>query len=200
VDGGGGTEFFASQDESHEEDAHDQVKTEEEEEQASGETYTYTQDARKAVEGPVHPLMPIPHQPQIIPPSPIPHTRAAASAAPAVSESPSLTGKTQTLFDVPRVGTHTSTPEAEFSSANVSVRLGPQENIVRDRKIRTGGDEGGGGGTEFFASQDESHEEEADDQVTAEEEEEQDSGEWAAEEEYEEDEEVPAGRRGPTSV
>jgi hypothetical protein len=196
VDGGGGTEFFASQFESHEEDARNQVTTEEEEEQASGETYTYTQDARKAAEGPVHPLMPIPHQPQIIPPSPIHHTRAAASAAPAVSEPPSLTGKTQTLFDVSRVGTHTSTPEAEFSSANVSVRLGPQENIVRDRKIRTGGDEGGGGGKEFFASQDESHEEEAGDQATAEEEEEQDAGEWAAEEEYEEDEEVPATEAG----
>ena len=64
MDGGGGTEFFASQDESHEEDAHDQVKTEEEEEQASGDTYTYTQDARKAVEGPVHPLMPIPTNPR----------------------------------------------------------------------------------------------------------------------------------------
>ena len=120
----------------------------------------------KAAEGPVNPLTPIPHQPQIIPPSPIPHTRAAARAAPAVSEPTSLTGKTQTHFDAPRVSTHTSTPEAEFSSANVSARLGPQENIVRDRKIRTGGDVDGGGGTEFFASQDESHEEDVGDQAT----------------------------------
>ena len=126
-------------------------------------THTYTQDARKAAEGPVNPLTPIPHQPQIIILSPpIPHTRAAARAAPAVSEPTSLTGKTQTHFDAPRVGTHTSTPEAEFSSANVSVRLGPQENIVRDRKIRMDG----GGGTEFFASQDESHEEDVGDQAT----------------------------------
>ena len=86
-------------------------------------TYKYMQGARNAAGGHVHPLTPAPNQAQIIPPSPIPHTRAAASAAPAVSESPSLTGKTQTLFDVPLVGTHTSTPEAEFSSANVSVRL-----------------------------------------------------------------------------
>jgi hypothetical protein len=147
-------------------------------------THTYTQDARKAAEGPVNPLTPIPHQPQIIPSSPIPHTRAAARAAPAVSEPTSLTGKTQTHFDAPRVGTHTSTPEAEFSSAIVSARLGPQENIDRDRKIRTGGDVDGGGGTEFFASQDEPHEEDAGDQASAEEEEEQDSGEWAAEEEW----------------
>ena len=109
----------------------------------------------------------------------------------------SLTGKTQTLFDAPRVGTHTSTPEAEFSSANVSVRLGPQDNIVRDREVRTGGDVDSGGGTGFIASQDEPHEEEpAIDQAPAEEEEKQDSGEWAAEEEYEEDEEVPATEAG----
>ncbi len=42
--------------------------------------------ARKAAEGPVHPLTPIPHQTQITPPSPIPLTRAAESAAPAVSQ------------------------------------------------------------------------------------------------------------------
>ena len=159
-------------------------------------THTYTQDARKAAEGPVNPLTPIPHQPQIIPSSPIPHTRAAARAAPAVSEPTSLTGKTQTHFDAPRVGTHTSTPEAEFSSAIVSARLGPQENIDRDRKIRTGGDVDGGGGTELFASLDESHEEDVGEQATAEDEEEQDSGEWVAEEEHEEDEEAPATEAG----
>ena len=89
-----------------------------------------------------------------------------------------------------RVSTHTSTPEAEFSSAIVSARLGPQENIDRDRKIRTEGNVDGGGGTELFASQDESHEEDVGEQATAEDEEEQDSGEWAAEEEHEEDEEL----------
>ena len=43
-------------------------------------THTYTQEARKAAEGPVHPLTPIPHQTQIVPPSPIPH-RAVERAA-----------------------------------------------------------------------------------------------------------------------
>ena len=198
---GGGTEFFASQDEPHEEDAGDQATAEEGDGRPTHSTHThvthtYTQDARKAAEGPVNPLTPIPHQPQIIPSSPIPHTRAAARAAPAVSEPTSLTGKTQTHFDAPRVGTHTSTPEAEFSSAIVSARLGPQENIDRDRKIRTGGDVDGGGGTELFASQDESHEEDVGEQATAEDEEEQDSGEWVAEEEHEEDEEAPATEAG----
>ena len=208
ADGGGGAGFITSQDESHEgEPAIDQASAEGEEEQDPGEwvaeeeyeedeeepvtkpahthvTHTYTQDARKAAEGPVNPLTPIPHQPQIIiPSSPIPHTRAAARAAPAVSEPTSLTGKTQTHFDAPRVGTHTSTPEAEFSSAIVSARLGPQENIDRDRKIRTGGEVDGGGGTELFAPQDEPHEEDVGEQATAEDEEEQDSGEWVAEEE-----------------
>ena len=37
MDGGGGTEFFASQDESHEEDVGDQATAEDEEEQDSGE-------------------------------------------------------------------------------------------------------------------------------------------------------------------
>ena len=90
MDGGGGTEFFASQDESHEEDAGDQATAEEGDGRPTHSTHphvthTYTQDARKAAEGPVNPLTPIPHQPQIIPSSPIPHTRAAARAAPAVS-------------------------------------------------------------------------------------------------------------------
>jgi hypothetical protein len=104
-----------------------------------------------------------------------------------------LTGKPTNIIDAQRVGTRVSTPEADFSSANVSVVQGSQENLVRDREVRTGGDVDGGGGTEFIASQDEPHEEEpAIDQAPAEEEEEQDSGEWAAEEEYEEDEEEPA--------
>ncbi len=42
-------------------------------------THTYMQDALKAAEGPVHPLMPIPHQTQIIPPSPIPLTAIIAT-------------------------------------------------------------------------------------------------------------------------
>ena len=198
---GGGTEFFASQDEPHEEDAGDQATAEEGDGRPTHSTHThvthkYMQDAWKVAEGPVNPLTPIPHQPQIIPSSPIPHTRAAARAAPAVSEPTSLTGKTQTHFDAPRVGTHTSTPEAEFSSAIVSARLGPQENIDRDRKIRTGGDVDGGGGTELFAPQDEPHEEDVGEQATAEDEEEQDSGEWVAEEEHEEDEEAPATEAG----
>ena len=183
---GGGTEFFASQHEPHEEDAGDQATAEEGDGRPTHSTHThvthtYMQDAWKVADGPVNPLTPIPHQPQITPPSPIPHTRAAARAAPAVSEPTSLTGKTQTHFDAPRVGTHTSTPEAEFSSAIVSARLGPQENIDRDRKIRTGGDVDGGGGTELFAPQDEPHEEDVGEQATAEEEEEQDSGERVAE-------------------
>jgi hypothetical protein len=108
-----------------------------------------------------------------------------------------LTGKPTNIIDAQRVGTRVSTPEADFSSANVSVVQGSQENLVRDREVRTGGDVDGGGGTEFIASQDEPHEEEpAIDQAPAEEEEEQDSGEWAAEEEYEEDEEVPATEAG----
>jgi hypothetical protein len=200
-DRGGGTEFVASQHEPHEEDAGDQATAEEGDGRPTHSTYThvthtYIQDAWKVAEGPVNPLTPIPHQPQITPSSPIPHTRAAERAAPAVSEPTSLTGKTQTLFDAPRVSTHTSTPEAEFSSAIVSVRLGPQENIDRDRKSRTGGDVDGGGGTEPFAPEDEPDEEDVGEQATAEDEEEQDSGEWVAEEEHEEDEEAPATEAG----
>jgi hypothetical protein len=82
-------------------------------------THTYKQDARKAAEGPVHPLTPIPHQTQIIPPSPIPLTRAAESAAPAVSEPLTLAGNTLKHIDAQRVCTHTSTPEADFSNASV---------------------------------------------------------------------------------
>jgi hypothetical protein len=156
-------------------------------------THTYTQDARKAAEGPVHPLTPIPHQTQIIPPSPIPHTRAAESAAPAVSEPLTLAGNTLKHIDAQRVCTHTSTPEADFSSANASVGKGPQEKLVRDSEIRTGVGADGGGGTELIASQDEPHEEEpVFDQAPAEEEEDPASEEWTAEGEHEEDEEAPA--------
>ena len=51
-------------------------------------TYTYMQGDRNAEGGHIHPLTPAPHRTQIIPPSPIPHTRAAARAALAVSEPP----------------------------------------------------------------------------------------------------------------
>jgi hypothetical protein len=44
-----------------------------------------------------------------------------------------------------------STPEADISSAIVSVRKGPQENLVRDSEIRTGAGADGGGGMELLA-------------------------------------------------
>ena len=157
-------------------------------------THTYTQDARKAAEGPVNPLTPIPHQPHTTPPSPTPHTRAAESAAPAVSEPLSLTRNLTITLDAQRACTHASSLEADFSNANASVVQGPQENV---REARSGGDAGGGGGAGFITSQDESHEgEPAIDQASAEGEEEQDPRERVAEEEYEEDEEVPVTKPG----
>ena len=103
---------------------------------------------------------------------------------------------------------HTSTPEADFSSANASVGKGPQEKLVRDSfrfcfcknnkrtidsEIRTGGGADGGGGTELIASQDEPHvEETVFDQAPAEEEDDPASEEWITEGEHEEDEEAPA--------
>ncbi len=151
----------------------DQAPAEEEEDPHI--THTYMQDALKAAERPVHPLTPIPHQTQIIPPSQIPLTRAAESAAPAVSEPLTLAGNTLKHFDAQRVCTHTSTPEADFSSANASVGKGPQEKLVRDSfrfcfcknnkrtidsEIRTGGGADGGGGAELNAAQGDPHEEE----------------------------------------
>ena len=44
-----------------------------------------------------------------------------------------------------------STPEADISSAIVSVRKGPQEKLVRDSEIRTGAGADGGGGMELLA-------------------------------------------------
>ena len=80
----------------------------------------------------------------------------AARAALAVSEPLPLTGTTFKFIDA-------LTPEADISSAIVSVGQGPQENLDRDSEIRTGGGAGGGGGVELLASQDEPHEEEAGD-------------------------------------
>jgi hypothetical protein len=196
---GGGTEFFASQDEPHEEDAGDQATAEEGDGRPTHSTHThvthtYMQDAWKAAEGPVNPLTPIPHQPHTTPPSPTPHTRAAESAAPAVSEPLNLTRTLTITLDAQRACTHASCLEADFSNANASVVQGPQENV---REARSGGDADGCGGAGFITSQDESHEgEPAIDQASAEGEEEQDPGEWVAEEEYEEDEEVPVTKPG----
>ena len=87
--------------------------------------HTYTQGTRNAAGGIVHPLTPAPHQTQIIPPSPIPHTRAAARAALAVQEPLTLAGTTLKFIDTPWVGTHAPTPEADISSAIVNVGKGP---------------------------------------------------------------------------
>jgi len=135
-------------------------------------THTHMQDARKAAEGHVHPLTPTPRQTQIILPSPMLHTRAAERAAFAASEPCTLSGTRHIFIDAQWVGTRASNPGADPSSANVSGGKGPQENLVRDSEIRTGGVADGGGGTELLASQDEPHEEEAGDQAPAEEEEE----------------------------
>ena len=116
-------------------------------------TYTYMQGARNAAGGHVHPLTPAPNQAQIIPPSPIPHTRAAARAALAVQEPLALAGTTLKFIDTPWVGTHAPTPEADISSAIVSVGKGPQENLDRESEIRTWGGAGNDGGAELLASQ-----------------------------------------------
>jgi len=100
------------------------------------------------------------------------------------------------FIDAQWVGTHASNPGADTSSANDSVGKGPQENLVRDSEIRTGGVADGGGGTGLLAPQDEPHEEEAGEQATAEEEEGPATGERAAEGEHEEDEEVSATECG----
>ena len=116
-------------------------------------TRTYTQGALNSAGGIVHSLTTAPHQTQIIPPSPISHTRAATPAALAVSEPLALTGTTLKFIDAPWVGTHASTPEADISSAIVSVGKGPQENLDRESEIRTWGGAGNGGGAELLASQ-----------------------------------------------
>jgi hypothetical protein len=198
-DRGGGTELFASQHEPHEEDAGDLTTAEEGDGRPTHSTHThvthtYMQDAWKAAEGPLNPLTPIPHQPHTTPPSPTPHTRAAESAAPAVSEPLNLTRTFSSTLDAQRACTHASCLEADFSNANASVVQGPQENV---REARSGGDADGCGGAGFITSQDEPHEgEPAIDQASAEGKEEQDPGEWVAEEDYEEDEEVPVTKPG----
>jgi hypothetical protein len=198
-DRGGGTELFASQHEPHEEDAGDLTTAEEGDGRPTHSTHThvthtYMQDAWKAAEGPLNPLTPIPHQPHTTPPSPTPHTRAAESAAPAVSEPLNLTRTFSSTLDAQRACTHASCLEADFSNANASVVQGPQENF---REARSGGDADGCGGAGFITSQDEPHEgEPAIDQASAEGKEEQDPGEWVAEEDYEEDEEVPVTKPG----
>jgi hypothetical protein len=83
-----------------------------------------------------------------------------------------LTGTTHKFIDAPWVGTHAPTPEADISSAIVSVGKGPQENLDRESEIRTWGGAGNGGGVELLASQDEPQEEDDGDQATAEDEEE----------------------------
>jgi hypothetical protein len=64
-----------------------------------------------------------------------------------------LTGTRHIFIDAPGVGTHALTPEADISSAIVSVGKGPQENLDRESEIRTWGDAGNGGGAELLASQ-----------------------------------------------
>jgi hypothetical protein len=129
-------------------------------------THTYMQDARKAAEGHVHPLTPTPRQTQIIPPSPIPHTRAAERAALAALEPSSLSRTRHIFINEPWVGTRSSTPGADTNSAIANVGKGQQENLVRDSEIRTGGVADGGGGTELLALQDEPHQEEAGEQAS----------------------------------
>jgi len=138
--GGGGDilyiELLASQDEPKEEDAGDQASAEDD--TRTHVTHTYTQGARNAARGINPPLTPAP-PPNPDHPSPIPHTRAAARAARAASEPLALTGTTLKFIDAPWVGTHASTPEADISSAIVSVGKGPQENLGRESEIRMGG-------------------------------------------------------------
>jgi hypothetical protein len=102
-------------------------------------THAYMQGDRNAAGGHVHPLTPAPHQTQIIPPSQIPHTRAASCATFAVSEPLGLTKITLKFIDMPWVGTHAWTPEVDISSDIVIVGKGPQENLDRESEIRTGG-------------------------------------------------------------
>ena len=82
------------------------------------------------------------------------HTRAAERAAFAVPEPLTLTGKTHKFIDAPWVGTHASTPEADISSAIVSIGKGPQENLDGESEILTWGSAGGVGGVELLALQD----------------------------------------------
>ena len=157
-------------------------------------THAYMQGDRNAAGGHVHPLTPAPHQTQIIPPSPIPHTRAAARAALAVQEPLALAGTTLKFIDTPWVGTHAPTPEADISSAIVSVGKGPQENLDRVSKIWMGGGaDDDCGGMELLTAKDEPQEE---DQAPAEDEEEPDTVEGEAEGEHEEDEEPSATEAG----
>ena len=53
---------------------------------------------------------------------------------------------------------HCVIPEADISSAIVSVGKGPQENLDRESEIRTWGGADNGGGAELLASQDEPQE------------------------------------------
>jgi hypothetical protein len=136
-------------------------------------TRTYTQGALNSAGGIVHSLTPAPHQTQIIPPSPISHTREATPAALAVSEPLALTRTTLKFIVVPWIGTHASTPEADISSAIVSVGKGPQENLDRVSKIWMGGGaDDDCGGMELLTAKDEPQEEDACDQAPAEGEEE----------------------------
>jgi len=188
--GGNDKELLAAQDEPKEEDAGDQASAEDD--TRTHVEHTYTQGTHNAAGGIVHPLTPAPHQTQIIPPSPIPHTRAAARAALAVQEPLALAGTTLKFIDTPWVGTHAPTPEADISSAIVSVGKGPQENLDRESEIRMGGGADDDGGMEL-AAQDEPQEE---DQAPAEDEEEPDTVEGESEGEHEEDEEPSATEAG----
>ncbi len=189
--GGNDKELLAAQDEPKEEDAGDQASAEDD--TRTYVAHTYTQGTRNAAGGIVHPLTPAPHQTQIIPPSPIPNTRAAARAALAVQEPLTLAGTTLKFIDTPWVGTHAPTPEADISIAIVSVGKGPQENLDRESEIRMGGGADDDGGMELLAAQDEPQEE---DQAPAEEEEEPDTVEGESEGEHEEDEEPSATEAG----
>ncbi len=110
----------------------------------------------------------------------------------------SLTGTTLKFIDAPWVGTHTSTPEADISSAIVRVGKGPQENLDRVSEIWMGGCADDDGGTQLLAApwQDEPQEEDAGDQAPAEDKEEPATVEGESEGEHEEDEEPSATEAG----
>ena len=126
---GGGTEFFASQGEPHEEDADDQATAEEGDGRPTHSTHThvthtYMQDARKAVEEPVHPPTPAPHHTHTTPNTPL--------LTPPLNQSPIL---------------HAAWDYGE-NAENAQEKAG-------DRGVRMGGDVEDSGGTELIASQDE---------------------------------------------
>jgi hypothetical protein len=104
-------------------------------------------------------------------------------------------GTRHIFIDAPWVGTRSSTPGADISSAFVSVGKGPQENLDRESEFRTWGG-AGNGGVEPLAPQDEPQEEDDGDQATVEDEEEHATLEWASEGEHEEEEAASASEAG----